>query len=204
MLHEFTASAIPVIAKGNPVDMSLYSLLSQHRKTIIKKWFNGVVDTYAPETAGLLKKESNQFANPVGHTILHGIEAVYDEFLHPREPEKLAPHLDRIIRIRAVQDFSPAQAISFVFLLKQIVREELKQDLHENRISSSELAAFDARVDELALLAFNIYAQCRERLFEVRLNEYKNRTNRLLQRANLLAEIPECQPEPEGMNQQQT
>lgn len=184
--------------------MSLYSLLAQHRDTIVKKWFHGILDTYAPEAAMLLKKESNQFANPMGHTFLHGIQAIYDEFLHSLEPEKLVPHLDRIIRIRAVQDFSPAQAISFVFLLKPIVREELNQDLHENRIPSSELTAFNARVDDLALLAFNIYAQCRERLFEVRLSEYKNQTNRLLQRANLLAVIPEGQPEPEGPDQQPT
>jgi len=186
------------------VDMSLYGFLSQHRHTIIQKWFHFVVETYAPETARLLKKESNQFANPVGHTILHGIQAVYDEFLHGIDVEKLAPHLDRIIRIRAVQDFSPAQAISFVFFFKQIVRDELQSEHHQSRISSSETAAFDARVDELALLAFNIYAQCRERLFEVRLNEYKNRTNRLLQRAGLLAEIPECKPGSEDINQQQT
>ncbi len=184
--------------------MSLYSLLAQHRDAIVKKWFQGIVDSYAPETAMLLKKESNQFANPMGHTFLHGAQAVYDEFLHSLEPEKLVPHLDRIIRIRAVQEFSPAQAISFVFLLKPIVREQLKQDLHESRVSSSELTEFDARVDGLALLAFNIYSQCRERLFEVRLGEYKNQTNRLLQRAKLLAEIPECQPKPEGLNQQQS
>ena len=193
-----------MIAKGTQRIMSLYKLLSHHRNAIVKKWFTGIVGTYAPETARLLEKESNQFANPVGHTIRHGIQAVYDEFLRSLQPEKLVPHLDSIIRIRAVQEFSPAQAISFVFLLKRIVREELKQDLHENRISASELTAFDTRVDDLALLAFNIYAQCRERLFEVRLNEYKNRTNRLLQRANLLAEIPECHTVPEGINQQQT
>lgn len=190
-----------MIAKGIRRIMSLYKLLSHHRNAIVKKWFTGIVGTYAPETARLLEKESNQFANPVGHTIRHGIQAVYDEFLHSLEPEKLVPHLDPIIRIRAVQEFSPAQAISFVFLLKPIVREELKQDIQEHRVSSSELTAFDARVDELALLAFNTYAQCRERLFEVRLSEYRNRTNRLLQRANLLAEIPEKQAEPEGFNQ---
>jgi hypothetical protein len=118
--------------------------------------------------------------------------------------EKLSSHLDRIIRIRAVQDFSPAQAISFIFFLKQVVRDELQSDIHENRISTSELVAFDAKVDELALLAFNIYMQCRERLFEVRLNEFKNRTHRLLQRANLLAEIPEWEPKCEGIKQQET
>jgi hypothetical protein len=184
--------------------MNLNSLLAQQRDTIIKKWFNGVVETYAPETARLLKKESNQFANPVGHTIFHGIQAVYDEFLRGMDCEKLSHHLDRIIRIRAVQDFSPAQAISFVFLLKRIVRDEVQQHIHENRISSSEVAAFDSKVDELALLAFDVYTQCRERLSEVRLSEFKNRTFRLLQRANLLAEIPEWEPKSKGINRQET
>ena len=183
---------------------NLHNLLNQHRSSVINKWFSCIVETYAPETARLLKKESNQFANPVGHTVLHGIQAIYDDFLGVRDPEKLASHLDRIVRIRAVQDFSPAQAISFVFFLKRIVRDELQSDIHENRISASELAVFDAKVDELALLAFNVYMQCRERLFEVRLNEFKNRTHRLLQRANLLAEIPEWEPKCEGIKQQET
>jgi hypothetical protein len=184
--------------------MNLDNLLSQQRSAIIKKWFNRVVETYAPETARLLQKESNQFANPVGHTILHGIQAIYDEFLHGMDGEKLAPHLDRIIRIRAVQDFSPAQAISFVFFLKQIVRDELKNHIHEHQIPSSEVADFESKVDQLALLAFNIYMQCREKLFEVRLNEFKMRTFRLLQRANLLAEIPEWDPKGKGINHQET
>jgi hypothetical protein len=181
--------------------MNLDNFLSHQRNTIIKKWFDCVVGTYAPETSGLLKKESNQFANPVGHTILHGIEAIFDEFLRGMDREKLTPHLDRIIRIRAVQDFSPAQAISFIFSLKQIVRDELKNHVPENPIPSSEIAAFESKVDQLGLLAFNIYTQCRERLYEVRLNEFKMRTFRLLQRANLLAEIPEWETKSKGINQ---
>ena len=184
--------------------MNLDNFLSQQRNTIIKKWFNCVVESYAPETSRLLQKDSNQFANPVGHTILHGIQAIYDEFLRNMDGEKLSPHLDRIIRIRAVQDFSPAEAISFVFSLKQIVRDELQHHIHENQISSSEIAAFESKVDQLALLAFNIYMQCREKLYEVRLNDFKARTFRLLQRANLLAEIPEWEPESKGINHQET
>ena len=62
--------------------MNLESFLLRQRNSILNKWVDCVVETYAPETARLLKKESNQFANPVGHTVLNGIQAVYDEFLH--------------------------------------------------------------------------------------------------------------------------
>jgi len=180
--------------------MDLNAYLVKERDTIIKNWFACVVESYAPETATLLKKESNQFANPVGHTVLHGIQAIYDEFLNAVDSEKLSPHLDRIIRIRAVQDFTPAQAVSFVLSLKQIVRNELRRDIHAKEVSSSELTAFETRVDELALLAFNIYVQCRERLFEVRMNELRNRTFRLLQKADLLAEIPEWEKKSKCIN----
>jgi hypothetical protein len=180
--------------------MDLHAFLVEERNTIVKKWCSRVLESYAPETSTLLKKESNQFANPVGHTVLHGIQAIYDEFLNTADSEILSSHLDRIIRIRAVQDFTPAQAISFVFALKQIVRSESGHDIHGKGISSSQLVAFDARVDELALLAFNIYVQCRERLFEARLNELRNRTFRLLQKADLLAEIPEWERKPKCVN----
>ena len=184
--------------------MNLESFLLRQRSSVINKWVDCVVATYAPETARLLKKETNQFANPVGHTIHHGIEAVYDELLRGWDGEKLASHLDRILRIRAVQEFSPAQAISFVFHLKQIVRDELQQHIKEIQIPASEVAAFEAKVDDLALLAFGIYTQCRERLYEVRLTEFKTRTYRLLQRANLLAEIPDWEAKPKGINHQGT
>jgi hypothetical protein len=55
------------------------------------------------------------------------------------------------------------------------------------------MEAFDSKVDHLALLAMDVYSQCREKLYEVRVGEVKNRSFRLLQRANLLVEIPEME-----------
>lgn len=173
--------------------MNVDTTLDQRKKHIIQKWFKSVVDTYPPETSRLLTKETNQFANPVGHTIYHALQAVFDEFRQGMDAEKISHHLDRIIRIRAIQDFTPAQALGFVFRLKGIVREEMEEELRESRIAPGDLEAFDARVDEMALLAFNIYSECRNRLHEVRINELKNRTTRLLQKADLLGEVPEWQ-----------
>ena len=41
------------------------------------------------------------------------------------------------------------------------------------------------------MLSFDIYMNHREKIFEIRLNEIKNMTSRLLKRANLIYEIPE-------------
>ena len=94
--------------------------------------------------------------------------------------EKVCSHLDQVIRIRAVQDFSPAQAVGFIFLLKKAVREQLEKDIREKRLSE-EISLFESKIDELALLSFDIYMKCREKIYEIRVNEVKNRTCRLME-----------------------
>jgi hypothetical protein len=178
------------------LDMNLEQFLLSEKRALVTKWFDLVAGTYPPETARLLKKESNQFANPVGHTILHGLSDLFEQFLGGAPKDSLQSSLDGIIRIRAIQDFTPSQAVSFVFLLKRIVADRLQDESLEERYSAEDLLVFYGKVDELALLAFDIYMQCREKLYEVRVNEVKNRTFRLLQRANLLAELPDKDPEP--------
>jgi len=95
--------------------------------------------------------------------------------------------LDNIIRIKAIQDFTPSQAISFIFDLKKIVREEFKSDNSgfEDRISE-ELSKLDSRIDNLALEAFDIYMKCREKIYDLRAKEFQDKTFRLLQMANLI------------------
>lgn len=170
--------------------MELEKFLTQEEPTIVQRWFDLVVETYPAQTTKLLTKETNQFANPVGHTLQHGIRGLYKELLAGLEPEKVNALLDKIIRIRAIQDFSPANAISFIFLLKKVIREERSKEAWKDLISPDELLGLESKIDEMALLAFNVYMSCREKLYEVRLNEVKSRTYRLLQRANLLAEAP--------------
>lgn len=175
--------------------MDLGEFLLKERDAILDRWFHAVTETYAPETARTLTTESNEFANPVGHATRHGLEGVYGEFARKAEADSISPFLDRIIRIRAIQDFPPSQAVAFVFLLKHVVRSRLRDTGQAEAVSPEDLAAFDSRVDGLALLAFDIYMQCREKLFEVRVAEVKNRTHRLLQMADLIGEIPGKGPE---------
>ena len=92
--------------------MNLGKFLLQERNAILDEWFHAVTATYPPETARTLKAESNEFANPVGHSTRHGLAGVYDEFIRESETDKISPFLDRIIRIRAIQDFSPSQAVA--------------------------------------------------------------------------------------------
>ncbi len=175
--------------------MSIENLLLPRKKELLKSWFDLFVRAYAPEAAVMLKGESNQFANPVGQTSLSAMADILDEFLNECRIDKILPPLGRIIRIRAVQDLAPSRALAFIFLLKGLVRQILDGETAAGKVSHADLAEFDERVDGLALAAMDIYSKCRDSLYEIRIGEIKNRTNRLLLKAQIIAEVPEHKSE---------
>ncbi|MFH1726525.1 MAG: RsbRD N-terminal domain-containing protein [Elusimicrobiota bacterium] len=160
---------------------SLADLLKERRDAIVAAWFDRVAATYAPETVRFLKREKDGFSNPVGGNILRGLRGVYDGLLSGADAGALRDALDRVIRIRSVQDFSASEAVAFVFLLKGVVREALARPMREPRIRE-EFQAFEARVDELGLAAFDVYMSCREKLHEIRTSEVKRRSSQLFER----------------------
>ncbi len=164
--------------------MHLNDLLLERRQAVLDKWFQRIAATYPEDARRFLMSESNAFANPVGSSISAGMNCLYDALVDGTEieTELVSKFLDRIIRIRAVQDFSPGEAVGFVFVLKEIVRETLGDELRRGD-SLEQLLTFDSRVDKVALLAFNIYMQCREKIYELRAKEIRDRTSRILQRA---------------------
>lgn len=167
--------------------MALERYLLQNKKKLAGQWFDLLAGTYPHETVRLLKKETNRFANPVGRTFQTAIDEILDEFFDQNRVEAMGPLLDKVIRIRAIQDFSPSSSVAFIFDLKAVARGVLEKETAAGTVSREEWSDFDRKVDGLALLAFDVYARCRENLFEARMTEYKNRTNRLLKRAEIIS-----------------
>jgi hypothetical protein len=174
--------------------MSLEKLLTDRKSTILNRWFDLSIESYPEETARFLKNKKNRFSNPVGYILSQELEPIFNGLFSGVDLEKMQPFLENIIRIRAVQDFSPSQAMAFIFLLKQVIREEMDQEIQENRIGQ-ELLEIESRIDTLALLAFDLFMRCREKIYDLKANEVKRRTVRLLKRANLVVEeLPELTP----------
>ena len=173
--------------------MKLTKLLAQNKAPIVGRWLDLIFETYPDDARRFLTKQKDRFANPVGTTISKEIETLYDELIEGLETDRVSPLLDRIIRVRAVQDFSPSQAVNFVFLLKKAINKEILGEILEDQLSE-DLAIIESRIDDLALLAFDIYMNCREKLHDIRANEAKNQVSRLLQRAGMISEIPNIKP----------
>ncbi len=181
--------------------MTLETFLSEKKPALIEKWFNLILATYPADTSSFLKNQKDRFTNPVGHTIYQGIEKILDELAQGVDLDRVSPFLDNILRVRAVQDFTPSQAVAFIFSLKNVVREEIKGEKNLT-VSCDELHKLDAHIDALALASFDIFMKCREKLYDIRANELRNITFRLVQRANALGGERDAESEspPEGSN----
>lgn len=175
--------------------MKLKNLLYEKRSAILKRWFDLILETYPPETALFFKNKTNQFSNPVGYTISQGVESLFDEILQGTDSDKVSLFLDNIIRVRAIQDFTPSRAISFLFLLKKVLREELDREIRENGIAG-ELLVIESRIDNFALLSFDIFMKCREKIYELKANELNNQTYTLLKKAKLIVDLEEQETNP--------
>ncbi len=164
--------------------MALDDQLAARRASIAKRWLDETLRTYDPQTATHLLRERDQFANPVGHALTTGTQAVVDGLVTGKEPAELAPALRELLRIRSVQTFTAAQAVGFILLLKGAVRKELDSDLRASGVADG-LARFDARVDQLLLVGFDLYSSYRERMYEVRVNDIKRRVSGLMRRLGM-------------------
>ena len=153
--------------------MSLEKILLENKTTILKRWLDLILETYPADTAALMRKDRNQFTNPVGSTISQEIEVLYKGLLEGKNSEGLSASLNSILKIRSVQDFSPSNAVGFIFLLKKAMEETLKREIREEPMRE-EWLKFLSRIDELALHAFDIYMDCREKICEIRINQAKS------------------------------
>ena len=170
--------------------MKFKDLLLKKRSSIQKKWFDTIIETYPPETSQFLKNDKKQFANPVGSTIQQGVEGILENLMNDASDETVAPYLDKIIRVRAIQDFTPSQAIQFIFSLKKIIRDALGEEIRKNDLYD-ELLSLESRIDDLCALSFDIFMQCREKLYEIKANELHRWTYKIIENANVLKEGPD-------------
>jgi len=164
--------------------MVLKSLLLEKKDSLVDKWFDQIAGLYPIQTTVFLKGNKGQFSNPVGYSLRVGLSNIMEEIVSDFNEESIKKSLDDIIRIRAIQDFKPSEAVSFLFFLKQVVYQEMG-----SQTNSQEIIEFDNRIDRLALIAFDIYMKCREDLCNVRVKESERRNFRLHQVANQLFEL---------------
>ena len=134
-------------------------------EAIAERWVERTLSSYPAQALPFLSGEQDPFRNPVGHTLRKNLATLAHELLGSMDKNRIAEALDALVRMRAVQNFSPADAVRFVFGLRAVIQET----------SGAVSESLQRRIDELALMAFDRYMSCREQIFELRVNELRCR-----------------------------
>lgn len=177
--------------------MKLTTYLVKYQDTIVERWFDMVAKTYPSDTAGFLKSKKDPFANPVRNNTLKSLRTVVAQLLGEMDCDLIKKDLDPAIRIRAVQQFSPSEAIGFVFFLKDIIRELLRTKLSRQLSDPKtlpEILEIESNIDAIALIAVDIYLECREKIFSLKANVERNTVFKAFSRAGLVVEEPDDTP----------
>ncbi len=167
--------------------MAIAQLVKQNKAAIARGWLERTVQTYPAEAAAFFGKDSGRFSNPVGQRLADGIAELLDALIEGHDAERQCRALDPVIELRAIQDFSPAQAVSFVFGLKDVLRQTLQEELAQPGMRA-ELMEFETRVDQLILFAFDIYTRHRQRTYEIRVEEIKRQVGGLMRRSGMFSD----------------
>ncbi|MGA2263116.1 MAG: RsbRD N-terminal domain-containing protein [Acidobacteriota bacterium] len=160
------------------VDTPLMTALAAHKSSVINKWLERTFQAYLESTNRFFPHEKDPFCSPVDRTLREGLSSLFLGLTRGLNVAALAPDLYGIVRIGAVHDMSASQAVGFVFILKHVIREELETDA---KCISQWTTDLDARIDEMALLAFDIFMRVRQQICEMRVSEVRRMTSLLEQ-----------------------
>ena len=156
------------------------ALCRTEQEHILAKWNEAVFASYPLDTTGFARTREDQFRNPGGHAIRLALEETYKAVSGQLSSERLLRvSLEMFVKLRAVQNFTPVQALGVMYLLKPLLRERILPACLRNGLLEEYLEA-ESRLDTAALLACDIYVASRVQVFEERVGEIKRRHAQIL------------------------
>ncbi len=162
--------------------MTLKELIIQRQSALCGRWLDALLADYGEETAANWLRERDPFANPIGHAFRTGAPKLIEVISSDGElGAAAAAALEPIVKIRSIQDLAPSRAVSFVYMLRDAIRDELAAALAQGA-HAAEFVAVERRIEQLALLAFDVFVRCREQVFRLRQDELKRSVASLLRR----------------------
>ncbi len=156
------------------MELDLAEAFRNYEAKIVDQWVDYTLSSY--KSSVFFKKSPDKFANPVGGNTREALGNLFKLLAKNADPATFGEPLEQIMRIRSIQEFTASEAAGPIFAVKHITRALLEKD-SERKHLVSELYDFEFAVDLAALQAFDLYMQCREQLYLVRIKEIKTGTH---------------------------
>ena len=123
----------------------------------------------------------DQFQNPIRYQLQEGLKSVLENFWN--KSKKYEEALEQICRILAIQDFPPSVAMALFYELKEIMRSmSRKKGVGFN---AADWLEFNSTIEKMTLEAFDSYSGHREKIYQLKVDESKNKAFMLLKKAGI-------------------
>ncbi|MFP4572162.1 MAG: RsbRD N-terminal domain-containing protein, partial [Desulfobacterales bacterium] len=99
-----------------------------------------------------------------------------------------------MIRIRALQEFSPSEALGFIPKIKSIIKQDpaVKE---QGGAAADSLGRIADNSDKALLTAFDLYMDCKKHVYNLRARQARDGVRQLLIKKELISELPDIDPE---------
>ena len=160
---------------------SLNTLLAQNQEVILEKWLNLRLAIFSKQKQSLIMTQMDQFQNPIRHQLHEGLKVILENF--DKKGEKFKEALEQICRILAIQDFPPSKATALFYELKGIVRKLAKKT--GVGFNAKDWVEFNSTIESMTLETFDCYSAQREKIYQLKVDESKNKAFMLLKKAGI-------------------
>ena len=99
----------------------LHEMLASQRAARVEEWFGATLASYPAHMAQFLRREADRFRNPAGHALRDNLGIVFDAVILSDDWDRAARALGDLLQLRAVQDFTPSEAVGFIAPLRDIL-----------------------------------------------------------------------------------
>ncbi|MFP5231400.1 MAG: RsbRD N-terminal domain-containing protein [Acidobacteriota bacterium] len=127
--------------------------------SIVDAWFLKSIEIYPPAVRDTLIRTTDQFRNPLAFNLRQSLETLVHQVADRMNPEAVNKALDGIVRLRAVQECSPSEAVSFAARLDEVIREQQAETLFPN---------LKQHIGQLTECALQQYNSCKEEILQIR------------------------------------
>jgi hypothetical protein len=155
---------------------------------ILDDWLKHLMLHYDYNKLDYLEKEKDPFLNPVKYIFTSALESIFAYIFDGEELEAVYQNIEKLIKLLALNGPKASEALGpFVFFKHYINALFMSSfSLEEKMEEYNEIMNI---FDNLLLKIFDMYVQCREKIYEVRINEIKRMTFPLLERSGLIERI---------------
>ncbi|MGE5423397.1 MAG: RsbRD N-terminal domain-containing protein [Ignavibacteriales bacterium] len=154
------------------MEAKFYKALNDKKQSILSKWQAVANGSYGAQDPRHVRKTGGRFSDPIGYVTGETTAEILEWLIENESTVDINSPLEEICRLKAVQDISPDEGMSFIFALKPIIRNEIRVG-HSLDNWTAELEELDKRIDEVGWRALAIYTDCRSRIHEIKMNEIK-------------------------------